>query len=124
MELTASVIGTNLVLKQQEKDEITIEGFVDKIFFILQGNNPTVFEVKNKNKVWITFHGNPRYNRLSLYVEEFLWGNNVKIGGDIISFEGNIENNNEIKKFIIKPRDIDIEESTLEKLIYKLKEEK
>ena len=114
MEIDVGIEGRNLVIKNKERDEVTIKGYIDKIYFLTLEGEQVIFEVKNKNEVWVTFYGNPRYSRLSVLVEKYN-ENKVVIGGDIITFVGNVENDNEIKKYAIIPSGINIEEGIIVK---------
>ena len=112
MEVDVCIEGRNLVIKEQDSDKITIKGYIDKIYFEALEGDQVIFEVKNKDEVWVTFYGNQRYRRLSVLVEKYD-EDKIVIGGDIITFMGNLEDNNEIKKYAIMPSGIYIREGLM-----------
>jgi len=114
VDVKARITGQRVELVEHDKHTVTVKGNIDAIYFITPSNVQTIFEVDNENDVQITFNGNSLHISNSLCNKgSYIKGSNedeVIIGGDIISFDGNVVDD-KMRQFLVIPYGVVIEEN-------------
>jgi len=100
VEVKARIKGKTLKIKSESDRKITVKGRITNIYFITQENVQTIFPVISSGEVEIDFHG------VSLGVLRSS-EKEVIISGDIVSFNGNINNHNN-GEFLVVPYAVSI----------------
>ena len=93
------ITGEKVALLDSNKHEIRVNGYIDTIYFIAPLYNQTIFPVDKGKETWYTFHG----NSLTIISQS---EKEIMISGDIISFDGYIDGDEEMRHFRVIPYSI------------------